>query len=52
MEYNSGMREQATKKTADMPNIDIIEGDATNIPLPDGCCDAVLCTQVVYYCKY
>lgn len=47
VEYNHGMREQAVKKTAHIPNVDIIEGDATNIPLPDAYCDAVMCTQVL-----
>ncbi len=46
IEYNSGMLEQAKKKTANIPNINLIQGDAANIPLPDGYCHAVICTQV------
>ena len=40
------MLKQAKMKTAHLSNVKIIQGDATNIPLPDGVCDAVTCTQV------
>ena len=46
IEYNSGMLEQAKKKTANIPNVNLIQGDAANIPLPDNYCHAVICTQV------
>ena len=33
-------------KMAHLSNVEIIQGNATNIPLPDGVCYAVTCTQV------
>ena len=46
VEYNSGMLEQARRKTAHLSNVKVIQGDATKIPLPDSVCDVVTCTQV------
>ena len=48
VEYNSGMLEQAKMKMAHLSNVKFIQGDATKIPLPDGVCDVVTCTQVRY----
>ena len=48
VEYNSGMLEQAKMKMAHLSNVKFIQGDATKIPLPDGVCDVVTCTQVQY----
>ena len=46
VEHNSGMLEQARKKTASLSNVKLVQGDAAKIPLTDGYCDAVICTQV------
>ena len=42
------MLEQAKMKMAHLSNVTFIQGDATKIPLPDGVCDVVTCTQVQY----
>ena len=47
VEYNPGMLEQAKAKAANLKNVKLVQGDATNIPLPDGYCDVVYCTQVI-----
>ena len=39
------MLEQARKKTVDLLNIELLEGDATCLPLPSESYDAVMCTQ-------
>ncbi len=46
VEFNPGMLEQAKAKTSHLQNVKLLQGDGTNIPLPDGCCDVVYSTQV------
>ncbi len=46
IEYNPGMLEQAKAKMANLKNVELLQGDGTNVPLPDGYCDVVYCTQV------
>ena len=46
VEYNPGMLEQAKAKTSQLQNVKLLQGDGTNIPLPDGYCDVVYSTQV------
>ena len=46
VEYNPGMLKQAKAKTANLKNVTLVQGDATNIPLPNGYCDVVYSTQV------
>ena len=46
IDYNDGMLEKAIEKTAHLPHVKLLQGNALNLPLPDGYCDAVICTQV------
>lgn len=48
VEFNSGMLEQARKKVAGLKNVELRQGDATQLDLPDGFCDAVIINQVLY----
>ena len=46
VEFNEGMLVQARKKVAGMSNVELRQGDATQLDLPDGFCDAVIINQV------
>ena len=47
VEFNSGMLEQARKKVVGLKNVELRQGDATQLDLPDGFCDAVIINQVL-----
>ena len=40
------MLARARQKTADLSNVELQQGDATQLELPDGFCDAVMINQV------
>lgn len=46
LELNEGMLEKARKKTAHLKNIDVMQGDITDMPFPDGHFDAICCNMV------
>lgn len=46
VEFNKGMLEQAQKKAVRLSNVEVRQGDATQLDLPDGFCDAVIINQV------
>lgn len=46
VDFNAGMLEQAQKKVAGLNNVELRQGDATQLDLPDGFCDAVSINQV------
>ena len=46
VDFNAGMLEQARKKVAGLSNVELHQGDATQLDLPDGFCDAVIINQV------
>ena len=46
MEFNQGMLDRARQKTAELSNVELQQGDATQLELPDGFCDAVIINQV------
>ena len=46
IEYNEGMLEKARKKMVSLPHVKLLQGNALNLPLRDGYCDAVICTLV------
>ncbi len=51
VEYNPGMLKQAKAKTANLKNIELLQGDGTKIPLCDSYCDVVYTTQVYSICN-
>ena len=48
VEFNEGMLEQAKKKSAGLTNVELRQGDATQLDLPDEYCDAVIINQVLH----
>ena len=53
VEFNQGMLAQARQKTTHLSNVELQQGDATQLELPDGFCDAVMINLVKithYYC--
>jgi demethylmenaquinone methyltransferase/2-methoxy-6-polyprenyl-1,4-benzoquinol methylase len=45
LEVNKGMLERARVKTAHLKNVDVIQGDITDMPFPDGHFDAICCNM-------
>ena len=46
VEFNQGMLDRARQKTAELSNVELQQGDATQLELPDGFCDAIIINQV------
>ena len=46
LELNKGMLGKAAEKTAALKNVNVIQGDITNLPFPDGHFDAICCNLV------
>ena len=51
LELNEGMLKKAREKTAHMKNVDVIQGDVTDMPYPDGQFDAICCNMVSMFCN-
>ena len=46
LDFNLGMLEQAKIKTATCSNVELLQGDATNLPFPNNSFDGAICSQV------
>lgn len=46
VDFNEGMLEQCRKKVAGLSNVELRQGNATQLDLPDEFCDAVIINQV------
>ena len=46
LELNEGMLVKAREKTAHLKNIDVMQGNITDMPFPDGRFDAICCNMV------
>ena len=46
LELNEGMLAKAREKTAHLKNIDVMQGNITDMPFPDGRFDAICCNMV------
>ena len=46
LELNEGMLKKAREKTAHLKNIEVRQGDITNMSYPDGHFDAICCNMV------
>lgn len=46
LELNEGMLKKARGKTAHLKNVDVMQGDITDMPYPDGHFDAICCNMV------
>ena len=46
LELNEGMLKKAREKTAHLKNIDLMQGDITDMPYPDSHFDAICCNMV------
>ena len=46
LELNKGMLEKAKEKTAHLDNVEVLQGDVTNMPFPDSQFDAICCNMV------
>ena len=46
LELNEGMLGRALEKTAQLKNVELMQGDVTNMPFPDGQFDAICCNLV------
>ena len=49
LELNEGMLRKAREKTAHLKNVELMKGDVTNMPYPDGHFDAICCNMVSNY---
>ena len=48
LELNEGMLKKAREKTAHLKNVEVIQGDITDMPWADGHFDAICCNMVRY----
>ena len=46
LDLNEGMLKKVREKTAHLKNIDVMQGDITDLPFPDGHFDAICCNMV------
>lgn len=46
LELNKGMLTKAAEKTAHLENVEVMQGDVTNMPYPDCHFDAICCNVV------
>lgn len=51
-DYNSGMLGKARAKLANCPNVEFLQGSASNLPFPKNYCDVVISTQVSFNHNY
>ena len=46
LELSEGMLKKAREKTAHLKNVEVMQGDITDMPYPDGHFDAICCNMV------